>query len=34
MGKVLCFANHKGGVGKTTSVANIGKALALKKKKV
>lgn len=32
--KVLSISNHKGGVGKTTSVANIGAGLALKSKKV
>lgn len=32
--KVIAFANHKGGVGKTTSVASIGTALALRGKKV
>lgn len=28
--KTICFANHKGGVGKTTSVSCIGAGLALK----
>ena len=32
--KVIAIANHKGGVGKTTSVASLGDALALKGKKV
>lgn len=34
MNKVISFANHKGGVGKTTSVASIGAALARKGKRV
>lgn len=34
MTRVISFSNHKGGVGKTTSTANIGAALALKNKKV
>lgn len=32
--KVICFSNHKGGVGKTCSVSNIGAGLARQKKKV
>ena len=32
--KVIAIANHKGGVGKTTSVASLGDALALKGKRV
>ena len=32
--KVIAVANHKGGVGKTTSVASLGDALALNNKKV
>lgn len=33
MTKIIAFANHKGGVGKTTSVASIGAALARKGKR-
>lgn len=32
MSRVLAFANHKGGVGKTTSVASLGYALSLDSK--
>ena len=32
--QVIAFANHKGGVGKTSSVANISAILASKGKKV
>ena len=31
--KILCFANNKGGVGKTTTVRSVGEAFALKGKK-
>ncbi len=34
MAKIIAVSNHKGGVGKTTSVSNIGAGLALKGKKV
>lgn len=34
MGKIIAFANHKGGVGKTTSTALIGEALAKLGKRV
>ena len=34
MGKIVCFANNKGGVGKTTTAVAIGQAWARKGKKV
>ncbi len=34
MGKILSIVNHKGGVGKTTTTLNLGKALSLQQKKV
>ncbi len=33
MSKIIAFANHKGGVGKTTSVASLGAALARRGKR-
>ncbi len=34
MGRIIACSNHKGGVGKTTSVVNIGAGMALLNKKV
>ena len=34
MNRIIAFANHKGGVSKTTSVANVGAILSRKGKKV
>ena len=34
MGAVIAFSNHKGGVGKTTSVVNVGAALHAMGRKV
>ena len=34
MGKIISLSNHKGGVGKTSSTANLGAALNMQGKKV
>lgn len=34
MAKIISIVNHKGGVGKTTSVANVGKAISMLGRKV
>lgn len=34
MSKIYCFANHKGGTGKSTTTLNVGAGLALRGKKI